>query len=529
MRSLFVLFLVLFVWGCAQINPLSGGDKDTIAPKIDSSKTFPLNGSTSFSGKKIVLTFDEYIILKNPTENILITPQLKNKPEISAKKKTFTLTFKETLEPNTTYAISFNRAIADYTENNDSVFQYVFSTGNFIDSLSFSGTITDAFSNKPVKDVIVGLYPKSDSLNFTALPQLIKPSYLALTDGAGKYQINYIKAGDYHAFAFLDKDRNLLYNPTVEKLAFSKQTLIDIDSNINSHDLRLYTPENQELKLKSSSLQYPGQLELVFSNPPEDLKISYSSDIIQEKTESNDSLIFWIDGKYDNQTPFVFRYNDQIDTTRLIMKNIPKSAEYTPLKYTSNLHIDNVLPNDTLSLTFSEPISSIDPELIQVFDADSLSVSFKTKIRNLRTLKISSPGQLDRQIQIDSGAIKTFSSSNSNPFINLEYDYYDDKFYGKLILQINRSDSIPIVVELLNKSGELVQSKQVSTNIGAIEFNDLKPNTYQLRLIIDSDKNGIWSTGNFQNLVQPEEVLYYETTFKIRSNWDMEIEWNIDN
>ena len=64
-------FLILLLSSCADISILSGGEKDTSSPKII--KVSPLFGTTNFNSKEISFTFDEYIKLNNPSQNITQT------------------------------------------------------------------------------------------------------------------------------------------------------------------------------------------------------------------------------------------------------------------------------------------------------------------------------------------------------------------------------------------------------------------------------------------------------------------------
>ena len=76
----------LFVLGCAKQTAPTGGPKDTIPPILISSR--PSTQQTNFNGLSIQLTFNEQLILNNPKEQIIITPDLGNKFEAQAKKNT---------------------------------------------------------------------------------------------------------------------------------------------------------------------------------------------------------------------------------------------------------------------------------------------------------------------------------------------------------------------------------------------------------------------------------------------------------
>jgi len=57
---------------------------------------------------------------------------------------------------------------------------------------------------------------------------------------------------------------------------------------------------------------------------------------------------------------------------------------------------------------------------------------------------------------------------------------------------------------------------------------DIIPGKYQLKYIADSNGDGIWNTGNWENKMPPEKVTNYQTEITIRSNWDLELEWIIE-
>ena len=156
LRKAFIyLFVVLISARCAQITPLTGGKKDAAQPKALS--YYPENASLNFTSKQITIQFDEYIRLKDIANQFIITPQTKEMPEIQANGKTLKITFNETLIPNATYKLSFGNAIIDLHEGNAiQNFEYIFSTGNTIDSLKLSGQVLNAYDRKPVAKLLIG-------------------------------------------------------------------------------------------------------------------------------------------------------------------------------------------------------------------------------------------------------------------------------------------------------------------------------------------------------------------------------------
>ena len=141
-----MIFLLIIV-SCAKRGSISGGLKDTIAPVLKVG--FPKNYSTSFTGQSIKLTFDEYVKLKDINKQLIISPPIAKKPQILplTASKTVSINFLDPLEPNTTYSLNFGQSIEDNNEGNPyKQFKYIFSTGTFIDSLSISGNIKDAYN-----------------------------------------------------------------------------------------------------------------------------------------------------------------------------------------------------------------------------------------------------------------------------------------------------------------------------------------------------------------------------------------------
>ncbi|MEL6305345.1 MAG: hypothetical protein AAFQ20_11195, partial [Bacteroidota bacterium] len=79
----------------------------------------------------------------------------------------------------------------------------------------------------------------------------------------------------------------------------------------------------------------------------------------------------------------------------------------------------------------------------------------------------------------------------------------------------------PVVVQLTNEKGQ-VQREIVSKEPGLLEFNNLDPSQYVIRVIFDTNGNGIWDTGNYLQGLQPEKISYYPDLIEVRANWELE-------
>ena len=139
---LYIVFYICFsvlLSSCATVVPPSGGERDSVPPKILNIN--PVNKSKNFNATEIIITFDEYIQLKNKSE-INFFPEIKPNPIIKIKGRSIIIELSPDLKLNTTHIINFNNSIIDLNESNPlKNFQYVFSTGNIIDTCKLNGLV----------------------------------------------------------------------------------------------------------------------------------------------------------------------------------------------------------------------------------------------------------------------------------------------------------------------------------------------------------------------------------------------------
>ena len=98
--------------------------------------------------------------------------------------------------------------------------------------------------------------------------------------------------------------------------------------------------------------------------------------------------------------------------------------------------------------------------------------------------------------------------------------------YGNLKLTLLNVKSYPVIVELTNAKGE-VQASAYSEKENIINFFNINPALYTVRVIYDENKNRIWDTGNFLEKRQTEQVIYYPKEIDVRANWDVDQVFNL--
>jgi uncharacterized protein (DUF2141 family) len=219
-----VFLLSWIVFACANIGNPNGGPYDEDPPKFVSSK--PAMNQLNFKGKKIEVSFDEFISIDNPSENVIVTPPQQQSPFIQATGKKVTVELKDTLIENTTYTVDFTGSIADNNEKNAlENFTFAFSTGDVLDTLQISGVLINAEDLEPVQKVLVGIHNNLSDTAFTKT-RLLRTSK---TDERGRFTIHNITPGDYHLFALEDKNRNYAYDKNNdEALAFCDSIIVPV-------------------------------------------------------------------------------------------------------------------------------------------------------------------------------------------------------------------------------------------------------------------------------------------------------------
>ncbi|MEO6456169.1 MAG: Ig-like domain-containing domain [Ginsengibacter sp.] len=357
-RLLFFLLLILLIpkilvltSGCAQIIAPTGGTRDTIPPTLIDAR--PQMGSTNFTGNRITLNFDEYILLDQLRENLLVSPTPKNDPYVDFKLKTVTIKLRDTLEPNTTYAIDLGNAIRDNNENNIlRNFSYVFSTGRFIDTLKFEGNVKVAESGIADSTLQVYLYKDLDD----SAVHKFRPKYIARLDSSGNFTFKNLSPGLYNVFALKDGDGGKTYNSTAEMFGFA-DSIVNVNSITAPVNLYAYIEEKEKPRIAKTSA-------------PIEKKLKYSTKIPTEKQDILNDLTIEFNKplkNFDRQKILL------TDTLYNIYSNAVITIDSTFKKIIVN---NKWLPDSLYELIILKDIGSDSTGLVL---AKSDTIRFKTK------------------------------------------------------------------------------------------------------------------------------------------------------
>lgn len=548
------LFLAsLLLTRCANVVAPTGGAKDVTPPKVVEAK--PANNSTGFDGSKIDITFDEFVTLNNASQQVLVSPPLATKPDVKLSGKTVSLKFKEDLKPHTTYTIDFGEAVKDLHEGNQfKDYRYSFSTGEVIDTLSLVGKVLNADDKKPAPALLVGLYafrhdghgdaiqPALDSLFLQ--PTLRAPDFIAKTDKEGAFSIHGLPNSRFLVFALEDMNANLYYDLPNEKVAFI-DTLVSPSDSV-SLTLYAFTEVDTTQMLLESKLVEEGLLRFVFRWPAEKVKVSTPDNLpdtfrmVEVWSKQRDTLCWYFTPEILDSLHVII----QSETDTLINKEDCFSLHYKGakprnernarvLKIFNNLK-NNLLPSgEELLFRFAEPVTDFRFHDTSVFISGTDTLynamhfeqvdAYGMEYRLVSTIKESE----NYTINMADSVFYSVRGHTNNTFV-LKFKRAVDTDFGNILIKVSPADQRQAVIQLLDNKGAVVE-QQVVDSTATVAFRQLLPGKYKLQAVIDNDRNGQWSTGNFHRRFQPETTISYKDEFDLKAGWDIAPDeiWNL--
>lgn len=572
-----LLLMAFFAQQCANAVAPTGGPKDNTPPRVV--EAVPVNQSINFSGKKIEITFDEYITLENANQNVLISPPLSEKPDIKLKNKTVVVKFKENLAPNTTYTINFGSAIKDLHEGNPfKDYVYSFSTGDHIDTLAIAGKVLKADDKKPAEEVYVGLYA-ADRDNLDSLPMSVAPNYITKTDKEGRFSLNGLADKKYLVFALKDVNANLYYDLPNEEVAYldtlvqasclQKPALPSVDSTMrdslamdtvvkvidtvvfetktttmydqNALNLTLYmfTEVDSTQVLLEKKLIEEGLLRFVFRHPAQDAAIMTpemlpdSFNLVTRHSAAYDTVWWYFTPNVKDSLWVQVKYDTLInDSTRYSLKFKDKkirNKKPETLKVRNNLKgRDGLIPGEDLILTFSEPIVRYAMRDSSVFQCDTLiyydTLAFEQADEQGLKYRLANPISTDYRYGFEVPDSVFFGiRGRTNERIKADFHVLNDDEYGNIYITVVPPKGMKqVIVQLTDESGNVLKEQLVSQK-DEVMFDFLMPAKYKLRAILDADGNGKWSTGNYHRHTLPETVIEYKDALDLKAGWDIDL------
>lgn len=551
-----IFLLLLLLAGCAKQTTPTGGEKDEIPPRLVRSN--PPDRQTNFTKNELELYFDEFVQVNSPREQIIITPSIGKKFEAEARKNRVILKLNSELKENTTYTVMFREAIQDLTERNPAEnLKIAFSTGNLIDSLSITGTVSSLLQDKPLKNYTVALIPYHDTVNIFKH----EAQWITITNGKGEYELNNLKKGDYLLYAFDDKNKNLIVDSRTEAFAFKAQP-VQLDSAITNLSLKTVQLDSRDFKVISArpiaryfnirltkgiaeykakpiadSLEFNANLE-----DPSTLRIYNTFPELDSAAihfQFTDSTMNVIDTtvyvRFDTRTTTTEDFNVKVDRCEYLKNKSLLKVEISASKPTAFIETDSIyIQLDSVNrITFNQENIKLSADKRKIYIDKTLSnqTDFTEKPS---TGKITRQRSETKDVKEDTNEKKIIPLNKliltKGAMISIESDSSKEiqsaiktitpENSGTIYVSVKTDDHI--LVQIIDKSFNVVQQSDTKET----KFDNLPPADYYIRIILDKNNNGKWDAGNFFKRTEPEPVIFWKSekgipAISLKANWEV--------
>lgn len=341
--------------------------------------------------------------------------------------------------------------------------------------------------------------------------------------------------------------------------------------------LRAFTEVNPVRHLLKTEFPVPEQFSIFFTAPsahvPEVRGLNFdASKLLPRISSGNDTLTFWVADTllvrqdtltlaltYEESNDSTLELSLRTDTLELspkltwakrdkqrqkereeweknrekALKNNRPFNEEPPavwLKLTPRIERP-LAPDQNPILTVDEPLARFDTSGVHLrLIVDSTETEAPYLLEPLpgrdflfRLMGEWRPGQ-QYVIVVDSAAM-TSVFGHRNRRMEQKFNIAKDDEFGSFFVNVQGLDGdTTAIVELLDGRGKVVRRCRALQ--GRADFFYLKPGDYYLRLLLDRDGDGMWTTGEFETGLPPEEVYYNPVKFNVRARWDIEQDWN---
>lgn len=520
-RFLFVLITTFFLVQCAKKGRPNGGPKDENAPVFVIAN--PPYKSTNFKGNEIKLSFDEYVILKDLNKQLVVSPPMKNQPVISPQgtaSKEITIKIVDTLKTNTTYTFNFGNAIQDNNEGNKlDNFKYVFSTGNYIDSLQLKGKVRDATEFK-IKDKITVMLYKIDSTYNDSIIYKKKPNYVTfVSDSTSGFTFENLHEGNYKIITIKDQSKDYIFDPKNDKIGFLTDTISLPKDSILLKELVLFR-EIQPYKFKRGKQLSKGKIQFSFIGNRKDINVKLTSKVDKNflsKTkllQDKDSIYYWHSPVEKDSLVFYISNATNIDTSVVKLTKKKIDSLLITKKIEGTFHFD-----DSLVISANNPIIKIDTTKVVFTSKDSINIPLQTSIINTTDVffDLKPSYETNYKLTLLPGFL-TDIFNQTNDTLSYKTRTVEKEEYGEISVKVNNPKSSNTILQIVDENYKIVAQKFLNTS-KTITFINLKPKTYYIRAIVDINNNKLWDTGSYTKIKQPEKVIYLPKKQQLRANW----------
>lgn len=527
-RHFFSMLLLSFVLSsCATVGKPEGGPTDVSPPLMKNS--MPNDSATGFNGNEIIMEFDEFISVKNATQNVIINPAMKKIPVVVVRGKRVIVKLPERPKENTTYAIDFGNSIIDITAGNIlKNYHFVFSTNNYIDTCQLSGNVIMAQTAKPAGNIWVFLHQNQDDISDTIPPYKVK------TDEDGRFSLPFLPKGKFFLYALDDPDADLKYKAYSEKIAFC-DSLVVFDSLHSKFKTSLWLFQETDTINKLLRFQRSGKNSALasFRSPVGNVIPEFNvSGTLFRFNPGRDTLNVWFPSSISDSLTLKMNDGKTAMYSAIPLKekeNKGKANSDTILALKTNLADNFLISGDTLTISSKQPFFVNQADSIQLL-SDGREVSFKLLRKDSLSLNYNLIFQIvpnkDYKLRLGKNAFEDFSK-NKNQGTEQTFRMSSENDLGSVTVSFNKAFPVDAIVII---SGKTIERKYIlPSSRMAFTLEKLPAGEYTARCIPDSNNDGRWTNGNLSKRLLPEKNYVFPGVIKIRKGFETKTEWRISD
>ncbi|MDP6907878.1 MAG: hypothetical protein QF371_00155, partial [Flavobacteriales bacterium] len=314
------------------------------------------------------------------------------------------------------------------------------------------------------------------------------------------------------------------------------------------YELNLFVEEDTTQFLKRAYCEHYGKLVFAYNRPVGQYKAEIDGLTfkkqwgLKEYSESRDTIVLWTTDVVPDTMVVHMEVDEELkDTAELVMK--PRAEKTATSKKRKGMRKKTASfslglktdppnkrapkPEEPLSLIWSHPIINMDLQKVSLLE-DSVRVKYQltTNDTALRRFELSYPWKNGARYNLhisDSAFQNLFGLWNDT--IDHSFIGTNKEMFGELSLNITEKPNDALVIQLLNQSDDILETKKVASE-DVVMFSQLNPGKYGLRVVLDKNGNGKWDSGRYSEKLHPEPIKTIKQDAEVRANWNMELEWN---
>jgi hypothetical protein len=515
---LFLLIFCLLFIACAQVRSINGGEKDLVAPKLLNAS--PPSASLHFNSNTIVLNFDEYIQLNNISQELIVSPPLAHPPKVKVKHKSVVVELEEDLIPNTTYMFNFGDGIIDVNENNKATdMVYVFSTGNFIDSLEVQGAIQNAFEDSPYSGIKVMLF-ENDSDFFS---KKTLPLYFSKTKEDGTFVLPYLREGNFFIYALDDENSNYKWDAGEAFATSDSDIHVSANDSIN-HLLFASVPLPAKPTITDYKTDSTGTLSFTLDSHFHPVEVASLSGHETIQYSEGDSIFILL-----NATPA-----NKVEQLRIFKKDVISDTVDIPFFSSPFENAFELTTRNTKKMRVQDSLLIHCSQLVKVNDMSALQLKQDSLLISSKLIATQNPSNFlcDAKLLpgknftmrlIPGALINSFGATNDT--LDFSFSTFRKEELGLLQFELTQLDStLNYHFFLFEKSG-LEYDRKFDVKNGVLQISDLPAGDYTAKILSDKNNNRLFDPAKFEPYTPSELMYVFPEKISVRANWEVKLKW----